>query len=147
MLGAKASPSGVQTPAPTVQEPGAHAAQAPASLPVPLPHDSLRSFPLTGCQLLDILIVQGQSLGLIGVQLWDGTVVPDRAPKWTLLVPEKAKQPPLPVSRRLRSPGLGRPEEAPARNTKGSKRTCNRSVKCGLSMRWNVIQFPKGGNI
>lgn len=80
------SPSGRQAPGLTVQEPTAHAAQAPAGLPVALPHGPLCCLPLTGRQLLYVLIIQSQSLGLIGVQLWDGTVVPEGAPKqmWLL---------------------------------------------------------------
>lgn len=72
-----ASPAPPQAPRkPTVQEPATHAAQAAARLPVALPHDPLGRLPLTGRQLLHVLVVQGQPLSLIDIQLRDGAVVP-----------------------------------------------------------------------
>lgn len=68
----------------TIEQPPAHASQASASLTVPLPHGPLSCLSLTGCQLLHIFIIQGQSLGLVDIELRNGTVVSARDQQWTM---------------------------------------------------------------
>lgn len=68
----------------TIQQPPAHAAQASASLAVPLLHGPLSCLPLAGCQLLHILIIQGQSLRLVDIELGNGAVVSERGQQQTV---------------------------------------------------------------
>lgn len=124
----------LQTFEPTVQEPTAHAAQAPASLSVTLPHGPLRCLPLTGRQLLYVLIVQGQSLGLVGIQLRDGTIVPERAPEWTLLVIKTKTNPPTP-------PEVGLLQKAQEPQAGQARRNL------GLCIQRSIFQSSKGKTV
>lgn len=140
------TPSEVQTSEPTVQESAAHAAQAPTGLSVTLPHGPFCCLSLTGCQLLDVLIVQGQALGLVDIQFRDGTIVPEGAPKWTLLV-SKTKQKPaqeLGLLQKTQEPQPGQAGRVSRLEIQKALRESPTETKRGLCIQWSIIQSAKG---